>query len=95
MSTTTFIPGATDTSTLNPQLICPVFDIFFPYLPEKIRKPLRFGVRHGEVSHVATNTVLKIALFNVPARNSVLMIRCVRGSVLFLIRFVTKRTQHC
>lgn len=43
------ITGRTDPSTLDPKLICPVFDIFFPYLPEKIRKPLRFGVRHGEV----------------------------------------------
>ena len=41
--------GPTDTKTLNPKLICPVFDVFFPWLPEKIRKPLRFGVRHGEV----------------------------------------------
>lgn len=44
------IAGVTDTSKLNPKLICPFFDIFFPYLPEKWRKPLRFGVRHGEVS---------------------------------------------
>ena len=41
--------GATDPKTLNPKLICPFFDVFFPFLPEKIRKPLRFGVRHGEV----------------------------------------------
>ncbi|WAQ96842.1 SC5A8-like protein [Mya arenaria] len=42
------ITGIEDTKKLNPKLICPAFDIFFPYLPEKIRKPLRFGVRHGE-----------------------------------------------
>ena len=47
--------GHTDTKTLNPKLICPFFDIFFPFLPEKIRKPLRFGVRHGEVgTHTLT-----------------------------------------
>ncbi|XP_053394400.1 sodium-dependent multivitamin transporter-like [Mercenaria mercenaria] len=42
------ITGVTDTSKLNPKLICPFFDIFFPFLPESWRKPLRFGVRHGE-----------------------------------------------
>ncbi|XP_060555332.1 sodium-coupled monocarboxylate transporter 1-like isoform X2 [Ruditapes philippinarum] len=42
------ITGITDTSKLNPKLICPIFDVFFPFLPEKWRKPLRFGVRHGE-----------------------------------------------
>lgn len=45
------ITGVTDTSKLNPKLICPFFDVFFPFLPEKLRKPLRFGVRHGEVGH--------------------------------------------
>ncbi|XP_060555334.1 sodium-dependent multivitamin transporter-like [Ruditapes philippinarum] len=42
------ITGITDTSKLNPKLICPIFDVFFPFLPEKWRKPLRFGVRHGK-----------------------------------------------
>lgn len=44
-----YITGATDPKTLNPRLICPFFDVFFPCLPEKIRKPLRFGVRHEEI----------------------------------------------
>ncbi|KAL5019391.1 hypothetical protein ScPMuIL_005113 [Solemya velum] len=44
-----FITGATKPSSIDPRLICPVFDVFFPYLPERIRKPLRFGVRHDEV----------------------------------------------
>lgn len=44
-----FITGPTDPKTLNPKLICPFFDVFFPCLPEKIRKKLRFGVRHGEI----------------------------------------------
>lgn len=43
------ILGPQDPKELDPRLICPLFDILFPYLPEKIRKPLRFGVRHGEV----------------------------------------------
>lgn len=42
------LTGVTDTTKLNPKLICPFFDIFFPFLPESWRKRLRFGVRHGE-----------------------------------------------
>lgn len=49
-----FITGYTRPETLNPKLICPVFDELFPYLPEKIRKPLRFGVRHGEETNEET-----------------------------------------
>lgn len=45
------ILGPQDPKELDPRLICPLFDILFPYLPEKIRKPLRFGVRHDEVSN--------------------------------------------
>lgn len=41
--------GLTDPATLNPRLICSVPECVFPFnfLPEKIKKPLRFGVRHG------------------------------------------------
>ncbi|KAJ8317903.1 hypothetical protein KUTeg_002994 [Tegillarca granosa] len=49
-----FITGYTRPETLNPKLICPVFDELFPYLPEKIRKPLRFGVRHGQETNEET-----------------------------------------
>lgn len=45
-----FITGYTKPETLDPRLICPVFDVFFPYLPENLRKKLRFGVRHGKES---------------------------------------------
>ncbi|CAL1529752.1 unnamed protein product [Lymnaea stagnalis] len=43
-----FITGARKPKDLDPKLICPVFDIIFPlsFLPEYIRKPLRFGVVH-------------------------------------------------
>lgn len=44
-----FITGHTKPETLDPRLICPFFDVVCPWLPEKIRKRLRFGVRHGEV----------------------------------------------
>ena len=39
-----FITGHTKASSVNSDLMCPVFDRLFPYLPEAIRKPLRFGV---------------------------------------------------
>ncbi|KAL8559128.1 hypothetical protein ACOMHN_046176 [Nucella lapillus] len=41
-----FISGATKPSSLDPRLICPLFDILFPWLPECILRPLRFGVQH-------------------------------------------------
>lgn len=43
-----FITGAKKPKDLDPRLICPIFDIVFPlsFLPECIRKPLRFGVVH-------------------------------------------------
>ena len=46
-----YILGATDPTTLNPRLICPWFDIFCPWLPEKAKIRLRFGVRHEEVRY--------------------------------------------
>ncbi|XP_071129767.1 sodium-coupled monocarboxylate transporter 2-like [Mytilus edulis] len=42
----TMITGKKDPKTIDARLICPVFDVVFPYLPEKILKPLRFGVNH-------------------------------------------------
>ncbi|XP_071107715.1 sodium-coupled monocarboxylate transporter 1-like [Haliotis cracherodii] len=43
-----FITGHTRASDVDPRLICPIFDILFPFnfLPESIRKPLRFGINH-------------------------------------------------
>lgn len=43
-----FITGYRRPSTLDPRLICPLFDILFPCLPEAILKPLRFGVVHKD-----------------------------------------------
>ncbi|XP_062591301.1 sodium-coupled monocarboxylate transporter 1-like [Saccostrea cucullata] len=43
------VTGPEDPKKLDPKLICPLFDILFPYLPEKIRKPMRFGVRFDEL----------------------------------------------
>ncbi|KAL5018319.1 hypothetical protein ScPMuIL_004041 [Solemya velum] len=40
------LTGYTKPSTLDARLICPLFDILFPYLPESILTPLRFGVKH-------------------------------------------------
>ena len=39
-----FITGYTKPSSINSDLMCPVFDRLFPCLPEALRKPLRFGV---------------------------------------------------
>ncbi|XP_067673390.1 sodium-coupled monocarboxylate transporter 1-like [Haliotis asinina] len=44
-----FISGATKPETVDPRLMSPFFDIVFPYLPEKILKPLRFGVRYEKM----------------------------------------------
>ncbi|XP_041362787.1 sodium-coupled monocarboxylate transporter 1-like isoform X2 [Gigantopelta aegis] len=42
------LTGFTDPKTIDPKVICPVADVVFPfcYLPESIRKPLRFGIIH-------------------------------------------------
>ncbi|XP_036356759.1 sodium-coupled monocarboxylate transporter 2-like isoform X1 [Octopus sinensis] len=45
-----FITGASKPAKIDPRLIVPIFDILFPCLPEKIRKPLRFGVNHKNSS---------------------------------------------
>lgn len=47
-----FITGPTRAEDLDPKLICPLFDILFPYLPEKIKKPMRFGVNHKGARHI-------------------------------------------
>ncbi|PVD37957.1 hypothetical protein C0Q70_00559 [Pomacea canaliculata] len=41
-----FLTGFTKPTSIDPRLICPIFDKLFPYLPEKILKPLRFGIVH-------------------------------------------------
>jgi len=41
-----FLTGFKKPSELDPRLQIPLFDIIFPFLPEKILKPLRFGVRY-------------------------------------------------
>lgn len=49
------ISGPNKPSEANPKLMIPLFDIIFPFLPEKILKPLRFGVKYEEVSYVLLN----------------------------------------
>ncbi|OWF49417.1 Sodium-coupled monocarboxylate transporter 2 [Mizuhopecten yessoensis] len=41
------ITGFNDPVEADARLICPLFDILFPYLPEVIRKPMRFGVDYS------------------------------------------------
>ncbi|KAL5018322.1 hypothetical protein ScPMuIL_004044, partial [Solemya velum] len=38
--------GYTKPSDVDPRLICPLFDVLFPCLPEFIKRPLLFGVKH-------------------------------------------------
>ncbi|XP_060576697.1 sodium-coupled monocarboxylate transporter 1-like [Ruditapes philippinarum] len=40
-----FLTGYTKASTIDSRLMCPILDILFPFLPENILKPLRFGVK--------------------------------------------------
>ncbi|XP_069124073.1 sodium-coupled monocarboxylate transporter 2-like [Argopecten irradians] len=43
------ITGFNKPKEADPRLICPLFDILFPYLPEAIRKPMRFGVDYSQL----------------------------------------------
>lgn len=40
------ITGRQDPKKIDARLICPLFDVLFPYLPDKWMKPFRFGVVH-------------------------------------------------
>ncbi|KAJ8319211.1 hypothetical protein KUTeg_004302, partial [Tegillarca granosa] len=53
-----FATGYTKPDTVDPRLICHIFDVFFPFLPEQIRRPLRFGVR--EKQKLMTVTIAEI-----------------------------------
>ncbi|XP_046554578.1 sodium-coupled monocarboxylate transporter 1-like [Haliotis rubra] len=41
------ITGCRDPHTMDPRLICPLFDRLFPCMPEMILRPLRCGVNHN------------------------------------------------
>ncbi|KAL5019106.1 hypothetical protein ScPMuIL_004828 [Solemya velum] len=41
-----FMTGPKKGKDVDPALICPIVDIFLPFLPESIRRPMRFGVKH-------------------------------------------------
>lgn len=47
--TVSLITGPRKPADVDARLMIPFFDIIFPYLPEKILKPLRFGVRYDEL----------------------------------------------
>lgn len=42
------VTGYNDPKTIDARLIVPIFDIICPYLPEQIRKHLRFGIVHKD-----------------------------------------------
>ncbi|WAQ97427.1 SC5A6-like protein [Mya arenaria] len=46
-----FFTGPRKPSELDPRLQIPLFDKICPFLPEKILKPLRFGVRYEDIKH--------------------------------------------
>ncbi|CAF3814058.1 unnamed protein product [Adineta steineri] len=45
-----FFTGFRKPESMDPKFIIPVFDILFPFLPERILSKLRFGVRYGQNS---------------------------------------------
>ena len=53
------ITGHNNPEDLNPRLICPLADIMppFRFLPEKLRKPLRFGIDHRNKNRNNDNKV--------------------------------------
>ncbi|XP_041363424.1 sodium-coupled monocarboxylate transporter 2-like [Gigantopelta aegis] len=50
-----FITGHNTPSNSDPHLFCPIFDVIFPWLPEKILKPLRFGVDYSKLRRTDRN----------------------------------------
>ena len=61
-------------SNSDPRLFCPIFDVIFPYLPEKILKPLRFGVDYSKVHKADRNPKLHEDVeFHIPEVNTVYM----------------------
>ncbi|CAG0884607.1 unnamed protein product [Darwinula stevensoni] len=55
-----FLTGAQDPKTLNPNLICPFFDRVAPFLPERIRRKLRFHV--GECYDASTEGTAELKM---------------------------------
>ncbi|CAG2223366.1 SLC5A6 [Mytilus edulis] len=55
-----FMTGYTDPKSVDARFICPIFDVLCPYLPEKILKPLRFGIVHKnkfEIQHTLSTMI--------------------------------------
>jgi Na+/proline symporter len=50
-----FLTGYTKPSAIDSRLMCPIFDIMFPFLPEKVLKPMRFGVVYDKNEKYITN----------------------------------------
>lgn len=42
------LTGYTKPNSIDSRLMCPIFDVIFPFLPETIRKPLRFSVVYNK-----------------------------------------------
>ncbi|KAH9494387.1 hypothetical protein Btru_021750 [Bulinus truncatus] len=56
-----FITGASKPQDQDPRLFCPLFDVIYPFsfLPECIRKPLRFGVPYEDLHEKEENGSIK------------------------------------
>ncbi|GFN86214.1 sodium-coupled monocarboxylate transporter 1-like [Plakobranchus ocellatus] len=57
-----FITGKTDPKSLDPRLICPVFEVLLPFLPVKVRDFLRFGIVHEGKYDVKVDPEITIAV---------------------------------
>lgn len=69
--TVSLITGKNDPRTIDARLICPIFDVVFPYLPERILKPLRFGVNHkGKYDIKPTQSEMPLKEKNSSIRNA-------------------------
>jgi hypothetical protein len=52
--------GFTKAESIDPKLMIPVFDILFPFLPEKILSKLRFGIRYGQDVTQVNKTIFSL-----------------------------------
>ncbi|XP_046554577.1 sodium-coupled monocarboxylate transporter 2-like [Haliotis rubra] len=55
-SIVSLLTGPVKPESVDPRLVCPLFDKLLPFLPERVLKPLRFGVDYeGKYSETATD----------------------------------------
>lgn len=62
--------GCQDPKQVDPKLICPIFDILCPYLPEKFKEKLHFGVNHKNKYDDEPATTEPVLLSDNPKTNN-------------------------